>query len=101
MALSKKHYKKIAELISDNIVAPNKDSNVNYIAIGFIWKLAEYFKTENINFNTDIFFKAIQNDKIKNTDLIKVNTNKIYLSDEDKLMRDKNIKWTQSEIIKN
>ena len=101
MALSKKHYKKIAELISDNIVAPNKDSNVNYIAIGFIWKLAEYFKTENINFNTDIFFKAILNNNIKNNDLIKVNTNKIYLSDEDKLMRDKNIKWTQSEIIKN
>ena len=57
MSLSKKHYKKIAELISDNIVAPNKDSNVNYIAIGVIWKLAEFFKTENINFNTDIFFK--------------------------------------------
>jgi|TARA_R100000479_G_C6242126_1_gene149195 hypothetical protein len=77
MALSKKHYKKIAELISDNIVIPNKNSNVNYIAIGFIWKLAEYFKTENINFNTDIFFKAILNNKIKNINLIKVNTNKI------------------------
>jgi|GEM_PF-2817184 hypothetical protein len=77
MALSKKHYKKIAELISDNIVAPNKNSNVNYIATGFIWKLAEYFKIENINFNTDIFFKAILNNNIKNNDLIKVDTNKI------------------------
>ena len=77
MALPRKHYKKIAELISDNIVIPNKNSNVNYIAIGFIWKLAEYFKTENINFNTDIFFKAILNNKIKNINLIKVNTNKI------------------------
>ena len=77
MALSRKHYKKIAELISDNIVIPNKNSNVNYIAIGFIWKLAEYFKTENINFNTDIFFKAILHNKIKNINLIKVNTNKI------------------------
>tara|TARA_A100001515_G_scaffold118671_1_gene101038 strand:+ start:1998 stop:2240 length:243 start_codon:yes stop_codon:yes gene_type:complete len=77
MALPRKHYKKIAELISDNIVIPNKNSNVNYIAIGFIWKLAEYFKTENINFNADIFFKAILNNKIKNINLIKVNINKI------------------------
>jgi hypothetical protein len=77
MALSKKHYKKLAELISDNIVVPNKDSNVNYIAIGFIWKLADYFKTENINFNTDVFFKAILNNNIKNNNLIKIDTNKI------------------------
>jgi len=77
MALSRKHYKKLAELISDNIVVPNKDSNVNYIAIGFIWKLADYFKTENINFNTDVFFKAILNNNIKNNNLIKIDTNKI------------------------
>ena len=77
MALSKKHYKKIAELISDNIVIPNRDSNVNYIAIGFVWKLAEYFKTENINFNTDIFFKAILNNRIKNISNIEIMTENI------------------------
>ena len=43
MSLSKKHYKKIAELIGKHTVQPNKESNNNFIAYGFVWDLAKYF----------------------------------------------------------
>ena len=51
MSLSKKHYKKIAELIGKHTVQPNKESNNNFIAYGFVWDLAKYFIEENKNFD--------------------------------------------------
>ena len=49
--------------------------------------------------NEKTFIDAIDNAQIK-YDVDREISNKIYISDEDKLMRDNNINWTQSEIIK-
>ena len=50
MSLSKKHFKKIAELIGKHTVQPNKESNNNFVAYGFVWDFAKYFIEENKNF---------------------------------------------------
>ena len=76
--ITKKHFELIAEVLS----------NQKEIDIKLVNELMNLFETFNSNFNRNIFLK-------------KVFCKKIYISDEDKLMRDKNIKWTQSEIIKN
>jgi len=38
---------------------------------------------------------------MKKTNQLKETMKKIYMSDEDKMMRDKSIKWSQSSIINN
>ena len=83
MSLSKKHYKKIAELIGKHTVQPNKESNNNFIAYGFVWDLAKYFIEENKNFKPDTFYQAINKESINadfdaiNKSMIKINLDTI------------------------
>ncbi len=83
MSLSKKHYKKIAELIGKHTVQPNKESNNNFIAYGFVWDLAKYFIEENKNFKPDTFYQAINKESIQadfdaiNKSMIKINLNNV------------------------
>ena len=77
--MTKKHFIKIAEVLGSQ----------NKVDIQLVNQLMDLFETFNPNFNRNIFLKKV------------VDCKKIYISDEDKLLIDKNIKWTQSEIIKN
>tara|TARA_Y100000114_G_C11468980_1_gene189939 strand:- start:22 stop:300 length:279 start_codon:yes stop_codon:yes gene_type:complete len=91
--MTKKHFIKIAEIIRDNKAI--NFSNPLSQKISLIDNLGNYFKTINNNFDKDKFSSACLGGSPE------IKKDKIYISEEDKLMRDKNIKWTQSEIIKN
>tara|TARA_Y100001963_G_scaffold47108_1_gene66440 strand:- start:265 stop:501 length:237 start_codon:yes stop_codon:yes gene_type:complete len=77
--MTKKHFIKIAEVLG----------NQNKVDIQLVNELMDLFETFNPNFNRNIFLKKVVDGK------------KIYISDEDKLLIDKNIKWTSPSIIKN
>ena len=77
--MTKKHFIKIAEVLG----------NQNKVDIQLVNQLMDLFETFNPNFNRNIFLKKVVDGK------------KIYISDEDKLLIDKNIKWTSPSIIKN
>ena len=90
MSLSKKHYKKIAELIGKHTVQPNKESNNNFIAYGFVCELAEYFiedskkKPEGFRFKPDTFYDAIrlEHSQKENFAIIKVDLNNVTESED-------------------
>ena len=48
-------------------VKPNlkTETNVNFIAYGFVWDLAKYFIEENKNFKPDTFYQAINKESIQ------------------------------------
>ena len=95
MSLSKKHYKKIAELIGKHTVKPNlkTETNVNFIAYGFVWDLAKYFiedsknKPEGFRFKPHTFYEAINKESIQadfdaiNKSMIKINLNNVTESE--------------------
>tara|TARA_S200002703_G_scaffold149031_1_gene146233 strand:- start:314 stop:607 length:294 start_codon:yes stop_codon:yes gene_type:complete len=95
MSLSKKHYKKIAELIGKHTVKPNlkTETNVNFIAYGFVWDLAKYFiedskkKPEGFRFKPHTFYEAIDKASIQadfdaiNKSMIKINLNNVTESE--------------------
>ena len=78
MSLSKKHFIKIAEVLG----------NQNKVDIQLVNELMDLFETFNSNFNRNIFLKKVFNKKI-------------YVSEEEKVLQDKNIKWTNPSIISN
>ena len=96
MSLSKKHYKKIAELIGKHTVKPNlkTETNVNFIAYGFVWDLAKYFiedsknKPEGFRFKPHTFYEAINKESIQadfdaiNKSMIKINLNNVTESED-------------------
>jgi hypothetical protein len=60
MTLSKKHFKKIAELIKLNTLYNNgEEKYINYSS--FIAGLSEFFRTENKKFNLTKFMDACIN----------------------------------------
>ena len=105
MSLSKKHYKKIAELIGKHTVQPNKESNNNFIAYGFVWDLAKYFiedskkKPEGFRFKPDTFYDAIrlEHSQKENFAIIKVDLNNVTEEEENKKLKNK-IKVLQSKV---
>ena len=92
MALSKKHYKKIAELIGKHTVKI-ENKMCNFISYGFVWELAEYFreeskkKPEGFRFKPHTFYEAIDKASIQadfdaiNKSMIKVNLNNVTESE--------------------
>ena len=72
MALSKKHYKKIAEIFKNGYIESYKHAlendplltnNVIGSHIAEIqWKFIDFFKSDNPNFNEDTFLKAMEID---------------------------------------
>ena len=85
--MTKKHFIKIAEIIKDNKAV--NFSNPLSQKLSLIDNLGNYFQTINSNFDKDKFSSACLGGQL-------------YIADEEvKLMQDKNIKWTQSKIIKN
>ena len=107
MSLSKKHYKKIAELIGKHTVKPNlkTETNVNFIAYGFVCELAEYFiedskkKPEGFRFKPDTFYDAIrlEHSQKENFAIIKVDLNNVTEEEENKKLKNK-IKVLQSKV---
>ena len=89
MSLTKKRFNQLALAIAHS--ANDFEQLVNNVS--------SFCKSNNSRFNEKTFIDAIDNAQIK-YDVDKEISNKIYISDEDKLMRDNNINWTQSEIIK-
>ena len=77
--MTKKHFELIAEVLS----------NQKEIDIKLVNELMDIFEMINPNFNRNIFLKKVVNNK------------KIYISEEDKLLMDNNIKWTNPSIISN
>ena len=77
--MTKKHFIKIAEVLG----------NQNKVDIQLVNQLMDLFETFNPNFNRNIFLKKV------------VDCKKIYISEEDKLLMDNNIKWTNPSIISN
>ncbi len=77
--MTKKHFELIAKVLS----------NQKKIDIQLINELMDIFEMINPNFNRNIFLKKVVNNK------------KIYISQEDKLLMDNNIKWTNPSIISN
>ena len=55
MSLSKKHFKKLAELICNNY-----DAKTNKINMGFTSELSNYLKEQNNRFDSLTFFNAIK-----------------------------------------
>ena len=108
MSLSKKHYKKIAELIGKHTVQPNKESNNNFIAYGFVWELAEYFiedskkKPAGFRFKPHTFYEAINKESI-NADLNSINKSMIKINldtiKENKVLKSK-VKTYEADINK-
>ena len=108
MSLSKKHYKKIAELIGKHTVKPNlkTETNVNFIAYGFVWDLAKYFiedskkKPEGFRFKPETFYDAINKESINadfdaiNKSMIKINLDTIK---ENKILKSK-VKTYEADI---
>tara|TARA_B100000035_G_scaffold56143_1_gene44439 strand:- start:437 stop:703 length:267 start_codon:yes stop_codon:yes gene_type:complete len=86
MSLSKKHYKKIAELIGEHTVSI-ENKMCNFISYGFVLKLAQYFKEDNPRFNLETFFEAINKESINadfdaiNKSMIKINLNNVTESE--------------------
>ena len=76
--MTKKHFELIAGALS-------KQKEIDILLVN---ELMNIFDMINPKFNRNIFLKKV------------VDCKKIYISDEDKLLIDKDIKWTQSEIIK-
>ena len=76
--MSKKHFELIAEVLS----------NQNKVDIQLVNELMDIFEMINPRFNRNIFLKKVVNNK------------KIYVSEEEKVLQDKNIKWTSPSIIK-
>ncbi len=87
--ITKKHFKKIAELIGKHTVKPNlkTETNVNFIAYGFVWDLAKYFREDNQRFKPHTFFEAINKESINadfdaiNKSMIKINLNNVTESE--------------------
>ena len=110
MSLSKKHFKKIAELIGKHTVKPNlkTETNVNFIAYGFVWDLAKYFiedskkKPEGFRFKPHTFYEAINKASIQadfdtiNKSMIKINLDTIK---ENKVLKSK-VKTYEADINK-
>ncbi len=84
--MTKKHFELIAQVLS----------NQKEIDIKLVNELMDIFEMINPNFNRNIFLKKVVNKNRKYTRSFK----KIFYSEEDKLMQDKNIKWTNPSIIK-
>ena len=76
--MSKKHFELIAEVLS----------NQNKVDIQLVNQLMDIFEMINPRFNRNIFLKKVVNNK------------KIYVSEEEKVLQDKNIKWSSPSIIK-
>ena len=76
--MTKKHFELIAKVLS----------NQKEIDIQLVNELMDIFEMINPRFNRNIFLKKVVNNK------------KIYVSEEEKLLQDKNIKWTNPSIIK-
>ena len=76
--MTKKHFELIAEVLS----------NQKEIDIKLVNELMDIFEMINPNFNRNIFLKKVFNKKI-------------YVSEEEKVLQDKNIKWTNPSIISN
>ena len=93
MSLSKKNYKKIAELIGKHTVSI-ENKMCNFISYGFVLKLAQYFREESKNkpegfrFNLQTFYEAINKESINadlnsiNKSMIKINLNNLTESEE-------------------
>ena len=93
MSLSKKHYKKIAELIGKHTVKI-ENKMCNFISYGFVWELAEYFreeskkKPEGFRFKPHTFYEAINKESINadwnsiNKSMIKINLNNVTESED-------------------
>ena len=76
--MSKQHFELIAKVLS----------NQKQVDIQLVNELMDIFEMINPKFNRNIFLKKVVNNK------------KIYVSEEEKLLQDKNIKWTSPSIIK-
>ena len=87
MSLSKKHYKKIAELIGKHTVKI-ENKMCNFISYGFVWELAEYFREDNQRFKPHTFYEAINKESINadwnsiNKSMIKINLNNVAESED-------------------
>ena len=93
MSLSKKHYKKIAELIGKHTVKI-ENKMCNFISYGFVWDLAKYFieesknKPEGFRFKPHTFYEAIDKASIQadfdaiNKSMIKINLNNVAESED-------------------
>ena len=76
--MTKKHFELIAGALS----------NQKKIDVLLVNELMNIFEMINPNFNRNIFLKKVFNKKI-------------YVSEEEKVLQDKNIKWTNPSIISN
>ena len=76
--MTKKHFELIAGALS-------KQKEIDILLVN---ELMNIFEMINPKFNRNIFLKKVVNNK------------KIYVSEEEKLLQDKNIKWTSPSIIK-
>ena len=89
MSLSKKHYKKIAELIGKHTVKI-ENKMCNFISYGFVWDLAKYFiedskkKPEGFRFKPETFYDAIrlEHSQKENFAIIKVDLNNVTESED-------------------
>ena len=89
MSLSKKHYKKIAELIGKHTVKI-ENKMCNFISYGFVCDLAKYFieesknKPEGFRFKPHTFYDAIrlEHSQKENFAIIKVNLNNVTESED-------------------
>ena len=89
MSLSKKHYKKIAELIGKHTVKI-ENKMCNFISYGFVWDLAKYFieesknKPEGFRFKPHTFYDAIrlEHSQKENFAIIKVDLNNVTESED-------------------
>ena len=101
MSLSKKHYKKIAELIGKHTVKI-ENKMCNFISYGFVWELAEYFREDNQRFKPHTFYEAIDKASIQadfdaiNKSMIKINLDTIK---ENKILKSK-VKTYEADINK-
>ena len=103
MSLSKKHFKKLVELICNNY-----DANTNKINMGFTSELSSYLKEQNNRFDSLTFFNAInegtkvvvekQKDFLKNKNRV-INTDTIIedLQEEIKVLKSK-VKTYEQDI---
>ena len=94
MSITKKHFEGIAKVINENCLFEHDNKQI------LVNAFCNYLKTQNKNFDSFKFYNACMKSQYKKSDELCDIRNKIYISDEDKLMRDNNINWTQSEIIK-
>ena len=76
--MTKKHFELIAGALS-------KQREIDVLLVN---ELMNIFEMINRNFNRNIFLKKVFNKKI-------------YVSEEEKVLQDKNIKWTNPSIISN